>query len=39
MGYLEALKAIKKEVENSSKEVIRAELNKELSPEVRKIYM
>ena len=38
MDYLETLKTVKKEVENIPREAIRAELNKELSPEIRKIY-
>ena len=38
MSSYEVLKSSKKEAENTPQEVIRAELNKELEPEVRKIY-
>ena len=38
MSSYEVLKSSKKEAENTPQKVIRAELNKELEPEVRKIY-
>ena len=38
MDYLDILKSSKEEADNTPQEVIRAELNKELEPEVRKIY-
>ena len=38
MGYLKALETLIKEIENTPKEVIEAELQKDLTPEVKKCY-
>ena len=38
MDYFDALKALTKEAENTPKEVIEAELQKDLEPEVKKRY-